>query len=222
MASRSLIRQRILGFSCRHFAISVASRLTQNRVLAPMLARVSAGPPSPRLAVTAGHHRGRRVSAPKLLLLHFACTVTTAACCLTPRSSRAPTAWHAGHQAQGLRPTMRLLSSAPRCRCRLNSNVRQRKVPVLACLKTDRPGGLVFTRSSLNVAGSLPPLPSPFSTNSARPHPRPSASASPRERGPAVPAACHHRRPPPWLARERANVAPAALRLHLPQPRRAA
>ena len=41
------------------------------------------------------------------------------------RSSRAPTACHAGHQALGLRPILRLLSSAPRRRCRLNSNVRQ-------------------------------------------------------------------------------------------------
>jgi len=45
-------------------------------------------------------------------------------CCLTPRSSGAPTACHAGHQALGLRPILRLLSNAP-CRWRpLRSNVR--------------------------------------------------------------------------------------------------
>ena len=48
-------------------------------------------------------------------------------CSLTPRSSRAPTAWHASHQALGLRPILRLLSGAPHCRCRLNSNVRHRQ-----------------------------------------------------------------------------------------------
>ena len=43
---------------------------------------------------------------------------------LTPRSSGAPTVCHAGHQALGLRPILRLLSSAP-SRCRpLSSNVR--------------------------------------------------------------------------------------------------
>ena len=43
---------------------------------------------------------------------------------LTTRSSGAPTACHAGHQALGLRPILRLLSSAP-CRWRpLSSNVR--------------------------------------------------------------------------------------------------
>ena len=46
---------------------------------------------------------------------------------LTLRSSRAPTAWRASHQALGLRPILRLLSGTPRCRCRLSSNVRRRK-----------------------------------------------------------------------------------------------
>ena len=47
-----------------------------------------------------------------------------AECCLTPRSSGAPTAGHASHQALGLRPILRLLSGAS-CRCRpLSSNVR--------------------------------------------------------------------------------------------------
>jgi hypothetical protein len=45
--------------------------------------------------------------------------------CLTPRSSGAPTSRRTGHQAQGLRPILRLLSSAPRCRLPLTSNVRQ-------------------------------------------------------------------------------------------------
>jgi hypothetical protein len=53
----------------------------------------------------------------------FACSIDRG-CCLTLRSSRAPTACHAGHQAQGLRPILRLLSSAPHRRCRLSSNVR--------------------------------------------------------------------------------------------------
>ena len=44
---------------------------------------------------------------------------------LTPRSSGAPTACHAGHQALGLRPILRLLSSAPCRRRPLSSNVRQ-------------------------------------------------------------------------------------------------
>ena len=43
---------------------------------------------------------------------------------LTTRSSGAPTAWRTGHQALGLRPILRLLSSAPRRRCPLSSNVR--------------------------------------------------------------------------------------------------
>ena len=46
--------------------------------------------------------------------------------CLTPRSSGAPTACHAGHQALGLRPILRLLSSAPSRRRPLSSNVRPR------------------------------------------------------------------------------------------------
>ena len=45
--------------------------------------------------------------------------------CLTLRSSRAPTAGHAGQQAPGLRPILRLLASASPRRCRLNSNVRR-------------------------------------------------------------------------------------------------
>jgi hypothetical protein len=45
--------------------------------------------------------------------------------CLTLRSSGAPTAWRTGHQAQGLRPILRLLSSTPRCCLPLTSNVRQ-------------------------------------------------------------------------------------------------
>jgi hypothetical protein len=44
---------------------------------------------------------------------------------LTPRSSGAPTAWRAGHQALGLRPILRLLSSVPCRRRPLSSNVRQ-------------------------------------------------------------------------------------------------
>ena len=51
----------------------------------------------------------------------------TEECGLTPRSRRAPTAWHTGRQALGLRPILRLPPSAPRCRCRLSSNVRPRQ-----------------------------------------------------------------------------------------------
>jgi hypothetical protein len=47
-------------------------------------------------------------------------------CGLTLRSSGAPTAWHTGHQAQGLRPILRLLSSAPYRWLPLTSNVRHR------------------------------------------------------------------------------------------------
>jgi hypothetical protein len=45
--------------------------------------------------------------------------------CLTPRSSGAPKSRRTGHQAQGLRPILRLLSSTPRCWLPLTSNVRQ-------------------------------------------------------------------------------------------------
>ena len=48
---------------------------------------------------------------------------------LTPRSSGAPTAGHAGQQALGLRPILRLLPSAPCRRRPLSSNVRRRKDP---------------------------------------------------------------------------------------------
>ena len=46
-----------------------------------------------------------------------------------PSFKPSPNGGHAGHQAQGLRPILRLLSSASHRRCRLNSNVR--------CHKTD-------------------------------------------------------------------------------------
>ena len=183
--------------SCRFFPIfSAATRRGHSLAQAPVPARVSAGQAFPRLAITAGLHRGRRVSAPKLLLLLFACTFTTAARCLTPRSSGAPTA---GHQARsgGTRYIFTALGLAS-CRCRpLSSNVRQRRVGVVACRQTGRPSSLVFAHLSLSVAGFLPLLLNFFSRNSAGPQPRPSASASPRERGPSVSAACHHRRRQP-------------------------
>ena len=189
------------------------TRPGNNLVHEPVPARVSAGQPTPRLAITAGHHRGRRVSAPKLLLLHFSFAATTAARCLTPRSSRAPTACHAG-PAGGTRYIFASRACASHRRCRVNSNVRQRKVRVVACRPTARPSGLVFTYASSHAAGSFPASPSLFSNNAAGQQPRPSASACPRERGPTVTAACHHRKPPPWLARERAKLAPAVLCLH--------
>ena len=45
-------------------------------------------------------------------------------CRLTLRSSGAPTAWRTGHQALGLRPILRLLSSTPRRRRPLSLHVR--------------------------------------------------------------------------------------------------
>ena len=45
---------------------------------------------------------------------------------LTPRSSRAPTACHAG-PAGGTQYIFAIRARAPRCWCRLNSNVRRRK-----------------------------------------------------------------------------------------------
>jgi hypothetical protein len=54
-------------------------------------------------------------------------------CGLTPRSSGAPTAWHTGHQALGLRPILRLLSSVPRHYCPLSSNVRPHSPAVALC-----------------------------------------------------------------------------------------
>ena len=190
-----------------------ATRRSHNRSQAPVPARVSAGRLSPGLAIASCHHRGWRVSAPKLLLLLFACTSTSATRCLTPRSSGAPTA---GHQARS-GGTRYIFASPGLASCRrrpLSSNVRQRKEPVLAYCQTARLPGLVFAHSSLNVGGSLPTLVGPYRTSSAGLQTLPSASACPRERGPAVTAACHHPMPPPWLARERAKVAPAALCLH--------
>ena len=132
---------------------------------------------------------------------------------LTTRSSGAPTA---GHQARS-GGTRYIFASPGLASCRrrpLSSNVRQRKEPVLASLHTARLSSLVPTHSSLNVAGSLPSIRSPFRGILAGPQPRPSVSACPRERGPILTGACHHPMPPAWLARERAKVAPAALRLH--------
>ena len=199
--------------SCRFFPIfSALTRRGYNLVQAPVPARVSAVRSSPGLAITAGHHRGRRVSAPKLLPLHFACTATTAARCLTPRSSRAPTACHAG-PAGGTQYIFASRARASHRRCRLNSNVRQHDMTALVCHYPARPSGLAFTHSPVNPGFSLPPL-HYFGCIAANSKPRSRVSASPRERGPAVTAACHHFRPPPWLARERAKVAPAALCLH--------
>ena len=189
---------------------SPATGSGQNLYQAQVPARVSAGRLSPGRAITSCRHRGRRVSAPKLLLLHFVCTLTSAARCLTPRSSGAPTA---GHQARS-GGTRYIFASPGLASCRrrpLTSNVRQRKVKVVACRQTARPSGLVFTHPSSHVLGSWLTRPTPFSSNWVGPKPLPSASACPRERGPTVPATCHHLMPPPWLARERAKVAPAAL-----------
>ena len=177
-----------------------------------MPARVSAGQSSPRLAITAGPHRGRRVSAPKLRLLLFACTATTAARYLTPRSSGAPTA---GHQARSGGTRYNFASPGlASCRRRpLSSNVRQHNLTALVCLYPAQPGSPAFTHSPVSPGFSLPPV-HYFGCIAANSKARPRVSGSPRERGPVVTAACHHRTPPPWPARERAEVAPAALRLH--------
>ena len=92
--------------------------------------------------------------------------------------------------------------------------LKHHKVRVVACRQVARPSAVVFTHASSHFAGTFPPPPKPPSSNAAAQQPRPSASACPRERGPTFTGACHHRRPPPWLARERARVAPAALCLH--------
>ena len=59
----------------------------------------------------------------RLLVEHFE-VGGSRRCRLTPRSSGAPTACRAGHQALGLRPILRLLSSTPCRRRPLSSNVR--------------------------------------------------------------------------------------------------
>ena len=77
---------------------------------------------------------------------------TTDQCCLTPRSSRAPTAWHAGHQALGLRPIVRMLSSAPSRRCHLNSNVRHRQNhPPVYSRSRSSPGSPLKTKTTHTV-----------------------------------------------------------------------
>ena len=154
------------------------------------------------------------MKVPIALARHRCMRGNTATRCLTPRSSGAPTA---GHQARSS-GTRYMFASPGLASCRrrpLSSNVRQRRVPVLACGHAARPSGLILTHSLLNVAGSLPPLPISFSSISAGPQPRQSASACPRERGPINPEACHHLMPPTWLARERAKRAPTALCLYL-------
>ena len=119
-----------VGQRCRFLAAPSHSRQQRlagpNLVQAPVPARVSAGLSSPRLAITSCLHRGWLVSAQKLLLLQFACTATTAARCLTPRSSRAPTACHAG-PAGGTRYIFASRARASHRRCPLNSNVRRHK-----------------------------------------------------------------------------------------------
>ena len=119
-----------------------------------------------------------------------------------------------GHTRGKQQPASTALTILPNPSLKRSANVRQRQVRVVACRQAARPSGLVFTHASSHVAGFFPPPPNPFSSNAAGQQPSPSASACPRERGPTVTAACHHRRPPPWLARERAKLAPAALCLH--------
>ena len=131
---------------------------------------------------------------------------------LTLRSRRGPTA---GHQARsgGTRYIFASPGLASYRWSRLSSNVRQHNLTAQTCVHTVRPSGLTFAHASANPECSVPPF-HKVSGNSAVPKPRRRASASPRERGPTVTAACHHLVPPPRLARERAKVAPAALGLH--------
>ena len=115
---------------------------------APVPARVSAGRSSPGLAISAGHHLGWRVSAPKLPMLLFACTATTKARHLTPRSSGAPTA---SHQAQS-GGTRYIFANPGLASCRrrpLSSNVRHREPNVRFRLPglTLRPASATATRS---------------------------------------------------------------------------
>jgi hypothetical protein len=76
-------------------------------------------------------HRGSWYASDQILVAVGRVSRTVAQChqeaqrCLTPRSSGAPTSRRTGHQAQGLRPILRLLSSTPRCWLPLTSNVRQ-------------------------------------------------------------------------------------------------
>ena len=88
----------------------------------------AAGNTGPVLSCTAGRHLpGGKDPSCKPYLFALG-SVSAARRGLTFRSSGAPTACRAGHQALGLRPILRLLSSAP-CRCRpLNSNVRPRRL----------------------------------------------------------------------------------------------
>ena len=78
-------------------------------------------------------------------------------CSLTPRSSRAPTAGRAGHQALGLRPILRLLSSTPHRRCRLNSNVRLRKNQML-CRCFHLSSAPARTRASVELKPASEPV----------------------------------------------------------------
>jgi len=103
-------------------------RPCHNLFRAPAPARVSAGQSPPRLVTISCHHRGWRLSAPKQLLPLVRCSPTIAARCLTPRSSRAPTAGHAGPVGG----TLYIFANRARAShrwCRLNSNVRRHKPP---------------------------------------------------------------------------------------------
>ena len=125
------------------------------------------------------------------------------------RVKPAPTVGRAGSAGENVSRTAGRARASHRW-CRFNSNVWQRKVPVSAFRQSARPSAPEFTRSSVNLWWSLPLLHS-FGCRSATSKPCLHVSASPRERGASVTAAVHLHPPPPWLARERAKVAPAAL-----------
>ena len=101
---------------------------------------------SPWLSTCLLRHQYGRVSASKVWLVshrgYSTCRQASHGvpqCCLTPRSSGAPTACRTGHQALGLRPILRLLSSAPRRRCPLSSNVRPHSQPPVAHHPPEQP-----------------------------------------------------------------------------------
>ena len=72
--------------------------------------------------------------------------------CLTPRSSRAPTACHAG-PAGGTRYIFAIRARASHRWCRLNSNVRHRELVMRSAFNTARPSGLASSTQMRASAG---------------------------------------------------------------------
>jgi hypothetical protein len=96
---------------------------------------------------------------------------------LTLHSSGPPTALRASHQAQGLRPILRLLSGAQRRRGPLNSNVRLHKLGVRACqhFNPHKCNRHAFSRAVLHTRAKVNwPSPSVSKGTHAQPVPAPS------------------------------------------------